>query len=237
MSKYVIYARVSTKKQEANGMSLETQIDQCRRYIQAQDGEVVGEFQDVMSGACRQRPGLIEALATAKANEATVVFATLSRLARDAEYAFTIKNSGVPLFFLDQPSCNDLVFGIMVSVYEEERRSRRVNTQAAQDYRKELIRKNGSFISKAGNIITKLGNPDPTYALEVAQVAAAAKKLADRVNDERWMTARKLAEDQREKGETLQSIAGTLNTIGITTRAGKTWTPTKVSKMLNQRIK
>ena len=237
MGKYVIYTRVSTKEQGEQGVSLEAQLEQCRNYVAKEGGEVVGEYYDVKSGSSRQRPGLIQAVAAAKVNDAILVFAKFDRLARDVEYAFMVKNSGIELFFLDSPRISTLEFGIRAVVAQEERELARSRTKSALGYKKEVLARDGSFISKAGNVTTKLGNPDPTYALECARVASAAQKIAARVSDDNWMKARRAAEMQREKGDTLQQIADTLNIIGFTTRKGNQWSVSSIKRLLEQPIK
>src|SRR5688500_12339046 len=61
----LIYARVSQATQAAAGGSLRAQIARCRDYAAVHDWEVVGEFQDVMSGTRDDRPSYRKLLAEA----------------------------------------------------------------------------------------------------------------------------------------------------------------------------
>jgi predicted site-specific integrase-resolvase len=56
--KAALYCRVSTEEQRKSGYSLRQQIEALRRYCDAHDLEVVGEFEDRASGASLDRLGL-----------------------------------------------------------------------------------------------------------------------------------------------------------------------------------
>ena len=54
----VLYARVSTEEQGNKGYSLRQQLEVLREYCQQNEYEIVGEFEDRVSGAVLERPGL-----------------------------------------------------------------------------------------------------------------------------------------------------------------------------------
>jgi site-specific DNA recombinase len=56
--KAALYCRVSTEEQRKSGYSLRQQLETLRRYCEAHDLEVVGEFEDRASGASLDRLGL-----------------------------------------------------------------------------------------------------------------------------------------------------------------------------------
>jgi predicted site-specific integrase-resolvase len=56
--KAALYCRVSTEEQAKSGYSLRQQMETLRRYCDAHDLEVVGEFEDRASGASLDRLGL-----------------------------------------------------------------------------------------------------------------------------------------------------------------------------------
>ena len=59
----LIYTRVSSDEQ-ADGLSLDTQLAECRRYAAMQPGWVLGgEFQDVLKGTRDDRPDYQRVLA------------------------------------------------------------------------------------------------------------------------------------------------------------------------------
>jgi site-specific DNA recombinase len=53
-----LYCRVSTEEQGNRGYSLRQQLEALREYCQQNEYEIVGEFEDRVSGAYLHRPGL-----------------------------------------------------------------------------------------------------------------------------------------------------------------------------------
>src|SRR5690606_27053025 len=88
MSRYLIYLRVSTDKQESSGLGIEAQRYACTEYIARAGGELHAEYVDIVSGTDRkrreldQRPQLVEALAALKRDDVLIV-AKRDRLGRD----------------------------------------------------------------------------------------------------------------------------------------------------------
>lgn len=79
MKTCIIYARVSTDKQE---VSIDAQLAKAREWATLHQLQVVGEFTDVASGAKDSRQGLNQAVAQACSEHATLVCYSLSRLSR-----------------------------------------------------------------------------------------------------------------------------------------------------------
>lgn len=121
MKKFVVYIRVSTKKQGASGLGLEAQQKICGEFIKNHDGEKVAEYKDVESGTHRDRKGLADAVAYCKKNNCALVIAKLDRLARDVEFCFKIVNTGIEIHFADMPQVNTLLLGVFASVAQYER--------------------------------------------------------------------------------------------------------------------
>lgn len=120
MKKYSIYIRVSTQRQGASGLGMEAQIKTCKEYIGSINGEVDKIFSDVESGKSRTRKGLWDAINHCKVTGETLVFAKLDRLARDVEFTFKIKNTGIDLYFCDMPVCNTMTIGFLAMIAEYE---------------------------------------------------------------------------------------------------------------------
>ena len=121
MKKFAVYIRVSTRKQGASGLGLESQQKICGDFIKAQGGEKVAEFKDVESGTHRDRKGLASAIDYCKRNGCALVIAKLDRLARDVEFCFKVVNTGIEIHFCDMPSINTLLLGVFASVAQYER--------------------------------------------------------------------------------------------------------------------
>src|SRR3954469_9930761 len=83
----LIYTRVSSEEQAREGVSLDAQLTECRRYA-AQQGWVLGsEFQDILSGKRDDRPqyqGLLSEVRRLRAagQPVVVVVFRLDRLGR-----------------------------------------------------------------------------------------------------------------------------------------------------------
>lgn len=121
MKKFAVYIRVSTRKQGASGLGLESQQKICGEFIKTQGGEQVAEFKDVESGTHRDRKGLLAAIDYCKRNGCALVIAKLDRLARDVEFCFKVVNTGIEIHFVDMPQMNTLLLGVFASVAQYER--------------------------------------------------------------------------------------------------------------------
>lgn len=218
-TKAVCYYRVSTQKQGRSGLGLEAQKEIAAQYVNAVSGKIIAEFTDVESGTHRNRPGLMEALAYCKRENATLVIAKLDRLARDVEFTFKVVNSGVKIHFCDMPQVNTMILGVFASVaqYERELGSKRTKDALAA--------------KKAQG--AKLGAPDPKFTeSQRAKSEAIRKENAER----RSTKFIDLIELYRGQGMTLQAIADKLNAKGFTTSRGKAFNPSTIAMYL-KRIK
>ena len=84
MIRAAIYCRVSTDNQEAEGTSLQTQLDACLKYCQDKKYEVTYRFSEACSGLTLERPKLSELreLVRAASIDVLVVYST-DRYSRD----------------------------------------------------------------------------------------------------------------------------------------------------------
>ena len=178
--KFVIYTRVSTKRQEASGLGLEHQRKMCTDYVERQGGVILKEFQDAMSGKDENRPGLLAAIDFCKEHsiseddKCTLVIAKLDRLARNVAFTFKVMQTGINIYIVDMPIMTTLTLGIFATVAQYERELIASRTKGALDSIKDEIKENGGHVSKSGRYITKLGNGggfDTTGASEAAGMA------------------------------------------------------------------
>lgn len=131
MKKYVVYIRVSTRKQGESGLGLESQKKICDDFVNRDGGVVAATFKDVESGTHRDRRGLADAIAYCKQNGCALVIAKLDRLARDVEFCFRVVNTGIEIHFCDMPQINTLLLGVFASVAQYERESTSDRTHKA----------------------------------------------------------------------------------------------------------
>jgi len=83
------YIRVSTAKQEQEGLSLQEQERRCREYISAQSWELTEVYRDVMSGTREDRPQLELLLASLDDIDA-IVCLRLDRMGRNTKHTLGI---------------------------------------------------------------------------------------------------------------------------------------------------
>src|SRR5215211_6933060 len=129
----LVYTRVSSEEQAREGVSLDAQLMECRRYA-AQHGWVLGpEFQDVLSGKRDDRPAYQALLAEvrrlrAEGQPVVVLVFRLDRLGRRilerVRCREELKTLGVPVHSVREGGeVSDLVANILASVAEEEIRT------------------------------------------------------------------------------------------------------------------
>lgn len=118
MKSYVIYYRVSTKKQGLSGLGLEAQKTIVENYIKG--NPVIAKFTEIETGKSANRPQLNKALECCKLNNATLVVANLSRLARSLHFVTSLQNSGVDFIACDMPTANRLTIHIIAAIAENE---------------------------------------------------------------------------------------------------------------------
>src|SRR5215212_7055021 len=126
----LVYTRVSSEEQAREGVSLDAQLTECRRYA-AQHGWMLGqEFQDVLSGKRDDRPAYQALLADvrrlrAEGQSVVVVVFRLDRLGRRilerVRCREELKALGVPVHSVREGGeVSDLVANILASVAQEE---------------------------------------------------------------------------------------------------------------------
>src|SRR3954447_12698750 len=148
-----IYTRVSSEEQARDGVSLDAQLTECRRYAAQQRWMLGQEFQDVLSGKRDDRPAY-QALLTevrrlrAEGQSVVVVVFRLDRLGRRilerVRCREELKLLGVPVHSVREGGeVSDLVANILASVAEEETRALGERVSAAKKH----LTDNGWFIT------------------------------------------------------------------------------------------
>jgi DNA invertase Pin-like site-specific DNA recombinase len=149
----LVYTRVSSEEQAREGVSLDAQLTECRRYA-AQHGWMLGrEFQDVLSGKRDDRPAyqaLLAEVRRLRAEEQSVVVVVfrLDRLGRRilerVRCREELKVLGVPVHSVREGGeVSDLVANILASVAEEESRALGERVAAAKQH----LTSNGWYIT------------------------------------------------------------------------------------------
>lgn len=213
--KFVVYLRVSTKRQGASGLGLEAQEAAVAAFFDGTDRERIATYKEIESGTRKgnARPELAAALAHAKRAGAELVIAKWDRLGRNVAFVSNLMESGIDFVALDLPSANRFTLHIMAAVAEEEARVISERTKAA--------------LAAAKARGKKLGNPQNLTAEAQAKSAAVNRAKA---LDAYGRIAHLIA-NLRVQGHGYSFIARHLNELGERTRTGAAFTDVQVRRI------
>src|ERR1700691_37307 len=205
---YIAYFRVSTPRQGVSGLGLEAQRAAALRHIGG--SQLIAEYTDVESGKRHEnRPQLKAALEHCRRIRATLLIATLDRLARKVHFISGLMESGVPFVMADLPNATPFEIHIRAAMAEEEGRKISERTKAAL------------AAAKARGV--KLGNP----RLDEARARAAEALKKNRVSD----STLRLMLDLRAN-MTLRQVAAQLNAYQFKGPRGGRWHASTVHRTL-----
>lgn len=213
--RFVAYYRVSSAKQGRSGLGLEAQQHAVRAYLDGGRWSLLAEFTEVESGKSKDRPQLLAAISAARKAKAKLVIAKLDRLARNAAFLLTLRDSGIEFIAADMPDANKLTVGIMALIAEDEADRISARTKAA--------------LAAAKRRGVQLGSPDPLKG-----AAIGARKVAQQATQRAQNVAPIIAEVKKAGVITLQGIANALNARGIKTARDGDWHPMAVSRILSR---
>lgn len=222
---YVAYYRVSTEEQGQSGLGLEAQKSAVRGYVSGKaDRYILEEYQDVESGKNIIRDGLMRAIDSCVEFDAILLIKNVSRLSREG---FTImdmlESRGITYIAVDSPFDPSLLKEIRFLLSKEEGRKISENTKAALSQIKEKFRKGKFHISKAGNKIYSLGNPENLGVNGVpASIASRKKKAKENANNKSAYKTIKLMR-RINPSITYLEMRNNLNESGIKTSGGKSF--------------
>lgn len=141
--KSVLYARFSPGNNQS-GDSAEAQLEQCRKYAELHELEVVGEFKDEwVSGKNDDRPGFQAAIKMTCKQKATMIVYSLSRFARSTKdaiaYAEQLSKAKANLASIKEnldtnTSMGRFFFTVMAAIAQLERETISERTRDAMVY-------------------------------------------------------------------------------------------------------
>lgn len=123
--KYVLYHRLSKKKQQGNQYGIESQEVDIQRFLDMQENyEVIGSFSEFYSGKgdWKQRRELVKAVNLCKETGATLVVAKVDRLGRNTASVATLLEM-INVRVATMPSAENMVINIIAVLAEEEARA------------------------------------------------------------------------------------------------------------------
>lgn len=215
MKQFVIYTRVSTRRQGDSGLGLDAQHRDIQLYLSTYAEvpfEVLGEFQDIESGANSDRPELAKAVELAEKTSAMLLVAKLDRLSRKVSFISTLMDrKKLNLTVASMPHADKFQLHIYAALAEQEREFISLRTKAAL-----------APLKGTGKLGGNRGNIDKANEAARAMADTHAQKVIDTVLP------------LKEAGRTLQQIADTLNKTGVTTARGGKWHPTTVKNVLSR---
>ena len=215
MSNIVAYFRVSTQKQGASGLGLESQRVCVTEYAKRTGGNIVSEFTEVESGKNNNRVKLAEAIAETKRTGGLLVIAKLDRLARNAGFIFTLKEAGVNFRACDLPEANTLTVGIFAVLAQHEAELISSRTKSALAAKKAR----GETLGTPANLTT------------AAREKGREAHRLNAANNQNTITAKGYAKLLREGGATLRQVADTLNVEGFKTPRGGRFAAVQVARL------
>lgn len=218
-ARYVIYYRVSTKKQGKSGLGLDAQQRDVQLFVDnysKEPFEVLGTFQDVESGKHDdpyRRPGLAAALDMARAHGAEILVAKLDRLSRKvAHIAALMDDKAIRIRVASMPNADRFQLHIYAALAEQEREFISLRTKQALAEARLRGRVLGGLRDKT--------NARNRAAQDMADAAAA--RVAS------------IIQPMRASGSSLQKIADALNAANVPTPRGRDWKPMSVKNALDR---
>jgi site-specific DNA recombinase len=224
MKRSVIYARVSTQRQADDGVSMESQIEQCRLKAHSLGTEVVEVFRDDgVSGRTDRRPGFQAALAYCAAHRVShFVCWSTSRFGRNLEDALKNTNQlrewGTRAAYvhqdIDLETDAGWMLGVMTGMMDEV-----YSRNVARDTLRSMVTasRDGFFV----------GGRAP-FGYQIERVGKRSK-LA--VNEDHAAIVRMMFALALNDGLGAQAVALRMNGAGLT-RDGKAWGKTSVAMIL-----
>lgn len=213
MTKYVAYYRVSTDRQGETRLGLDAQRAAVASYVR--DAPILSEYQEIESGKRHtNRPQLAAALLECRRRRATLIIATLDRLARNVHFISGLMESGVPFIAADAPQDSPFILHVRAAVAEEEARkiSRRTIAALAE------VKKRG----------VKLGNP--RWQETIHRAWDATRQRQPQIPPQ----VVSLMQQQRAEGKSLRAIATHLDDMGLRTSRGCRWHPETINDLLKR---
>ena len=212
--KYAAYVRVSTDAQD-----VANQEHGIKAYLNGGDFDVKWYREEGVSSGedWHNRKELHKCLDYCRKQGATLVIYSISRKSRKQWetlrfFEQEILPGKIKLVVVDDPTLDETTIGFKAMFAQHERTQIKQRTKLALGRIKSEIAEKGSYTSKAGNVITKLGVHDNLDAAGKKGVASSIAKADARAGDV-WPIIQNLL----ERGVSLRGIARELNNMGVAT--------------------
>lgn len=205
MKKFIVYTRVSTKRQGDSGLGLEAQKRDIKLYLENYatiPHEIIASFCDVESGSKLDRPELNKAIQQAKQEEGTLLVAKLDRISRSVAFIATLmEDKNLEFTVAAMPSADKFQLHIYAALAQQEREFISTRTKAA--------------LAEAKLRGVKLGGNRPNNQARHDAVKAMA--------DQNALAVSQIIKDHRKAGKTYRYIAQQMNDLKISTAKNCQW--------------
>jgi DNA invertase Pin-like site-specific DNA recombinase len=211
--KFACYIRVSTDKQDVVNQKFAIEA-----YLNGGDNHVRWFKEEGVSSSTdwHDREELHNCFDYCRATGATMVIYSVSRMSRRTWETLRfldqeVKTGKIKLVVVDNPNLDHNTIGLLAAVAEMEKTQIQERTKAALGRIKAEIAEKGSYTSKAGRVITKLGVHSK---IEEARAKGDATRM--RLADERAEDVWPIIQNLMDRGLSLRGIARELNRMGVT---------------------
>jgi len=228
--KYVAYYRVSTEDQGLEGLGIQAQKTSVLNFINSFGGEVVAEFEEVVSGGADIRTELELAIDTCSGANAILLVSKLDRLSRDGfKTLYLLDKNKVEFIEAESPNDSDFSQKIKFLLAKDEKDKVSQRVKAALSSIKDNIERHGFHVSKAGNKITSLGSDgNLTQRGRDKSIATRKAKAENNPNNKRAYGVLKIL----PKDMTLREVCKYLNENGFASSQGRRFNPITVTNLL-----
>lgn len=219
----VAYLRVSSRTQGVDGLGIAAQRESVRRFCGESGLTTLAEYSEVeraWRSPLEKRPRLVEALAHARATDATVVIARLDRLARNASLVHHLIEAGARFICADAPWADDTTIGMLAVLAEREAR---LISDRMRDVRAEAKESDRPW--------RHVSNLRPEHQPEAVRKSAELRRRRTR---ERYAYVEPIAAALRADGLSLRAVARELKQRGFVTQRGSAWTDVSTSALLRR---
>ncbi len=221
---FIVYYRVSTKRQGESGLGLDAQREAAESYVRKQGGTIIAEYREVETGKDCRRTEIIKAILHADRSWATLVIAKLDRLARNLWFTSTLMESKIDFVACDNPHATRLTIHILAAVAEEEARLISQRTKAAL-----------TAYKARGGILGPATFKNRTEWQKKATVARQRGTVRNaELSRDAYHEVLPLVQGLRRDGLSLAAIASRLNDQDYKTRMGKAWNKSQVKRILDR---
>ena len=232
---FIGYYRVSTEEQGQSGLGLKAQRESVQSFANS-NGVLLEEFQDIESGAKNFREGLNAAIRACKETGSILVVKDLSRISRGGfRIMVELEEAGVKFIESTSPYDNQMIKEIKFSLAKDEREKISERTKSALGVISNKVANGEEHISKSGNVVTRLGNPENLTQEARDKGVRIRKQLA--LNNPDNKRAYALIKSLIGQKKSFYFITVELNLSGFKTSRGKEFNQVqtkRVYEMFNQ---